>query len=62
MLGLAPSSFYYHRNKVVSVDAYLKVRPVLREVFDKALGAYGYRRVRFVLATKHDMHLSGKPS
>ena len=60
MLGLAQSSFYYHRNKVISVDAYLKVRPVLREVFDKAHGAYGYRRVGFILATKHDMHLSGK--
>ena len=60
MLELAPSSFYYHRNKVISVDAYLNVRPVLREVFDKAHGAYGYRRVRFVLAAKHNMHLSGK--
>lgn len=60
MLGLAPSTFYYHRNKVKSIDAYLTVRPTLREVFDKAHGAYGYRRVRSILASKHDMHLSGK--
>jgi len=60
MLGLASSSFYYHRNKVIGVDAYIKVRPALREVFDKAHGAYGYRRVGLILATKHDMHLSGK--
>ena len=60
MLGLAPSSFYYHRSKAISVDAYLKVRPVLREIFDRAHGAYGYRRVQIVLAAKHNMHLSGK--
>ena len=60
MLGLAPSTFYYHRNKTISIDSYLKVRPTLREVFDKAHGAYGYRRVRSILASKHDMHLSGK--
>ena len=60
MLGLAPSSFYYHRNKSINVDAYLKVRPVLREIFDNAYRSYGYRRVRSVLASKHNIHLSGK--
>lgn len=33
---------------------------MLREVFDSAHRAYGYRRVRSVLASKHGMHLSGK--
>ena len=60
MLGLAPSTFYYHRNKPVAADLYLKVRPVLREVFDSAYKSYGYRRVGLVLASKHNMHLSGK--
>ncbi len=60
MLGLAPSTFYYHRNKPIAVDPYLNVRPVLREVFDRAYCSYGYRRVRSVLASQHDMHLSGK--
>ena len=60
MLGLAPSTFYYHCNKAIAVDPYLKVRPVLREVFDGAYSSYGYRRVRAVLASKHNMHLSGK--
>lgn len=60
MLGLAPSTFYYHRNKPIAADPYLSVRPVLREVFDKAYRSYGYRRVRFVLASKHNMRLSGK--
>lgn len=60
MLGLAPSTFYYHRNKPAAADPYINVRPVLREVFDNAYRSYGYRRVRFVLASKHNMHLSGK--
>lgn len=38
----------------------MSVRPILREVFDRSYSAYGYRRVRSVLASKHDMHLSGK--
>jgi putative transposase len=57
---LAPSTFYYHRNKPLPIDPYRSVRPVLREVFDNAYKSYGYRRVRSVLASKHNMHLSGK--
>jgi putative transposase len=57
---LAPSTFYYHRNKAIPIDAYLSVRPLLREIFDRAYRAYGYRRVRLVLASKHNIHLSGK--
>ena len=38
----------------------MSVRPVLREVFDRSYKAYGYRRVRSVLASKHNIHLSGK--
>lgn len=60
MLGLAPSTFYYHRNKPIAADAYLKVRPLLCEIFDRAYRSYGYRRVRLVLASKHNIHLSGK--
>ena len=60
MIGLAPSTFYYHRNKLAPVDRYLSVRPVLREIFDRSYKAYGYRRVRSVLASKHGMYLSGK--
>jgi len=33
---------------------------VLREIFDHSYKAYGYRRVRAVLARQHNMHLSGK--
>ena len=60
MIGLAPSTFYYHRNRPIPSDAYINVRPVLRDVFDRAYRSYGYRRMRFVLASKHNMHLSGK--
>ncbi|MDP2185772.1 MAG: IS3 family transposase [Xanthomonadales bacterium] len=59
-LGLAASTYYYHRGAKTPVDRYAHVRPVLREVFDRSYRSYGYRRVRIVLAGKHGMNLSGK--
>jgi len=59
-LGLAASTYYYHRSAPARPDKYAHVRPVLREVFDHSYRSYGYRRVRIVLAGKHGMHLSGK--
>ncbi len=60
ILDLPLSTFYYHRNKPVTADLYLSIRPILREIFDRAYRSYGYRRVRSVLATQHDIHVSGK--
>jgi len=57
---LAPSTFYYHRSKPITADPYLLVRPVLRDVFDHSYSAYGYRRIRAALASKHGIYLSGK--
>jgi putative transposase len=59
-VGLAPSTFYYHRGKVVGSDRFGEVRPALREIFDSSYKAYGYRRVRAVLKAKHGFGLSGK--
>ncbi len=59
-MGLAASTYYYHRGAKTPVDRYAHVRPVLREVFDRSYRSYGYRRVRIVLAGKHGMNLSGK--
>lgn len=59
-MGLAASTYYYHRSVPARPDKYAHVRPVLREVFDHSYRSYGYRRVRIVLARKHGMHLSGK--
>ena len=54
------STYYYHRKKAPTPDLYIAVRPLIREIFDNAYRAYGYRRVGAVLAAKHDLHLSGK--
>lgn len=59
-IGLASSTYYYHRNKVATPDPYIAVRPLIREIFDNAYRSYGYRRVASVLSAKHDLHLSGK--
>ena len=59
-VGLATSTFYYHRNKPVVVDRFIEVRPVLRQVFDNSYKAYGYRRIQVVLKQKHGFCLSGK--
>ena len=60
VVGLSPSTFYYHRSKQARPDPYSNIRPVLREVFDKACRSYGYRRIQAVLKTKYGFGLSGK--
>ena len=45
VVGLSPSTFYYHRSKQARADNYANIRPLLREVFDKAYRSYGYRRI-----------------
>lgn len=59
-LGLAPSTYYYHRGRPPKKDRYESVRPVLREAFATAYNAYGYRRMRMQLRQKHGVALSGK--
>lgn len=59
-LGLASSTYYYHRSKPVRPDRYAEARPVLREEFTKAYRAYGYRRMRAVLRPRHGLCISGK--
>jgi transposase InsO family protein len=60
LVGISPSTFYYHRSKPQRADSYALVRPLIREVFDNAYRSYGYRRLKAVLATKHGLHVSGK--
>ncbi|MEO0061219.1 MAG: hypothetical protein RL343_837 [Actinomycetota bacterium] len=60
MLGLAASTYYYQRGRLVLNDRFVEVRPVLRQVFDNSYKAYGYRRIQAVLKTKHGFSLSGK--
>ncbi|WP_415857376.1 IS3 family transposase [Sinomonas sp. G460-2] len=59
-LGLASSTYYYRRSKPVRPDRYAEARPALREEFANAYRAYGYRRMRVVLRTRHGLRISGK--
>lgn len=59
-MGIARSTYYFHRTKGVKPDRYQEVRPFVRDVFDHAYRSYGYRRVRAKLASKHGFCLSGK--
>jgi putative transposase len=60
VVGLSPSTFYYHRSKQARADPYANIRPVLREVFDSSYSFYGYRRIQAVLKTKYGFGLSRK--
>jgi len=45
VVGLSASTFYSHQSKQARPDNYANIRPVLREVFDKAYRSFGCRRI-----------------
>ena len=49
-LGLARSSYFYHRARVKLADKYLAVRQSIAEIFELNRRCYGYRRLRASLA------------
>ena len=49
-LGLARSSYFYHRARAVIGDKYLQVRQSITEIFESNHRCYGYRRLQASLA------------
>lgn len=49
-LGLARSSYFYHRKIALLPDKYEMLRHHIKELFDKNYGCYGYRRIHALLA------------
>jgi putative transposase len=49
-LGLARSSYFYHRARAAMGDKYLGVRQSLTEIFESNHRCYGYRRLQASLA------------
>ena len=45
-LGLARSSYFYHRARAQVADKYAKVRCTMAEIFESNYRCYGYRRMR----------------
>ncbi|SMD20461.1 HTH-like domain-containing protein [Rhizobium sp. RU36D] len=49
-LGLARSSYFYHRIRVGLADKYVAIRRSMTEIFETNHRCYGYRRLQASLA------------
>lgn len=58
-LGLARSSFFYHRSRMRVADKYAEVRCTITEIFESNHRSYGYRRIQASL-TRQQVFVSEK--
>lgn len=58
-LGLARSSYFYHRARLTLEDKYLPVRRLMKDAFERNHRCYGYRRLRAYM-TRHSIPISEK--
>lgn len=58
-LGLARSSYFYHRSRVRVADKYTEVRCTITEIFESNHRSYGYRRIQASL-TRQQVFVSEK--
>jgi transposase InsO family protein/transposase-like protein len=56
-LGLARSSYFYHRARLLGPDKYVDVRLAITDVFELNHRCYGYRRIKASLSKRH-LHIS----
>ena len=52
-LGLARSSYFYHRARLLVADRHADARRVISDVFELNHRCYGYRRIRAALIRQH---------
>ena len=50
--NMARSNFYYHQKKVKSADKYQVIKELIKSIFHKHKGRYGYRRITDELNSK----------
>lgn len=50
--NMARSNFYYHQKKVKSVDKYQVIKELIKSIYHKHKGRYGYRRITDELNNK----------
>ena len=43
--NMARSSFYYHQKRTKSVDKYHEIKELIKSIYHKHKGRYGYRRI-----------------
>ena len=58
-LGLARSSYFYHRARMKLEDKYLPIRHAMKEAFESNHRCYGYRRLKAHM-TRHSISISEK--
>jgi transposase InsO family protein/transposase-like protein len=58
-LGLARSSYFYHRSRMRVADKYAEVRCTITEIFESNHRSYGYRRIQASL-TRQQVFVSEK--
>lgn len=52
-LGLARSSYFYHRARLTVADKYGEVRRTIADIFERNHRCYGYRRIHASLGRQH---------
>jgi len=58
-IGLARSSYFYHRVRLGAVDQYVEVRRAMADIFERNYRCYGYRRMHASLS-RQAVHISEK--
>lgn len=43
--NMARSNFYYHQKKTKSADKYQEIKELIKSIYHKHKGRYGYRRI-----------------
>ncbi len=56
-LGLARSSYFYHRARLLVADRHADARRVIADIFELNHRCYGYRRIRAALIRQTGLHL-----
>ena len=59
VLGLARSSYFYHRARLLVADRHAGARRVIADIFERNHCGYGYRRIRSAL-NKQQVFISEK--
>ncbi len=52
LTNMARSSFYYHRKQITLPDKYQQIKVLIKTIYQKHKGRYGYRRITYELQNK----------
>jgi transposase InsO family protein len=52
LTNMARSSFYYHRKQITLPDKYQQIKVLIKTIYQRHKGRYGYRRITYELQNK----------